>query len=219
MLPAPSRLSDRTHTTWLPTTFCWVSILFASASTFASAQEKSRSLEHLNHAKLSTVADRIVENFMQRKHVPGLVLAALRDGNLVVKKGYGVLSSNDKRRPDSDTLFYIGSISKAITGVGIELLAEQGKLQLNEPASRHLQDLPKSWRRITTLGDLLRLYRAIQRHRLLPAPRARNDFAGDTGPDRHARLVCSRSERCDDRCQGRRRGGLFEPVSVRPRPR
>jgi CubicO group peptidase (beta-lactamase class C family) len=61
-----------------------------------------------------TTADRIVERFMKEKQIPGLVLAVVRDGRLVVEKGYGVRSLTDRRRPDPDTLFYIGSLVKGL---------------------------------------------------------------------------------------------------------
>ena len=42
----------------------------------------------------------------------------------------------------------IGSLSKALTGVGVELLVEQGKLKLDEPASHYIKGLPKKWQSI-----------------------------------------------------------------------
>jgi CubicO group peptidase (beta-lactamase class C family) len=80
--------------------------------------------------------------------VPGLVLAVVRNGQVVVERGYGVRTPADPQRPDADTLFYIGSLSKALTGVGVELLAERGKLSLDDPASRYVRGMPAAWQRI-----------------------------------------------------------------------
>jgi CubicO group peptidase (beta-lactamase class C family) len=127
---------------------CFALFLLAVVSTHALGQQKKNTREHPAPTKLAATADRIIEAFMREKRVPGLVLAVLRDGNIVVEKGYGRRSASDATRPDADTLFYIGSLSKAVTGVGVELLAERGKLNIDEPAARYVEKLPKSWRHI-----------------------------------------------------------------------
>ncbi|HQU44201.1 MAG TPA: serine hydrolase domain-containing protein [Pirellulales bacterium] len=124
------------------TTGCWAAFLLALAATGDAAQPKARDRNRPARANLSAVADRTVERFMQEKRVPGLVLAVLRDGNLVVERGYGVLSPEDERRPDSDTLFYIGSLSKAITGVGIELLAAPRTREMISPVTPGMTGTP-----------------------------------------------------------------------------
>jgi CubicO group peptidase (beta-lactamase class C family) len=116
----------------------------------ASAQEKTKPQERgsADGAGSVTAADRIVQRFMKEKQVPGLVLAVVLNGRLVVEKGYGVRSLTDKRLPDADTLFYIGSLSKAITRFGVELLVEHGKLKLDEPIGQQVRGLPPAWRSI-----------------------------------------------------------------------
>ena len=114
----------------------------------AQPRERNQPVSASSAANPSAAADRIVEQFMREKHVPGLVLAIIRNGQVVVEKGYGVRSTDDSQPPDSNTLFYIGSLSKALTGVGIELLVEQGKIELDEPTSRYVKRLPKSWQPI-----------------------------------------------------------------------
>lgn len=114
----------------------------------AQEKKKDKKDNHPNHAKLAAAADRLVERFMKDHEVPGLVLAVVRDGEVVVEKGYGVRSVDDKQRPDVDTLFYIGSLSKAVTGVGVEVLAEQGKLTLDDPLGRYVKGVPKTWQGI-----------------------------------------------------------------------
>ena len=135
---------------WLTPT-CWaLGLVAAFAVSGAQAEPPAASREpgHAETLRLAGVADRIVERFMREKQVPGLVLAVVRDGQVVVEKGYGVRTPADPQRPNSDTLFYIGSLSKAVTGVGVELLAERGKLNLDEPTGRLIRELPNSWRSI-----------------------------------------------------------------------
>jgi CubicO group peptidase (beta-lactamase class C family) len=96
----------------------------------------------------AATADRIIQHFMADKHVPGLVLAVIKHGELVVEKGYGIKTADDAHAPDSDTLFCIGSLSKAVTAVGVEVLVEQGKVKLDLPASHYIKDLPRTWQSI-----------------------------------------------------------------------
>jgi CubicO group peptidase (beta-lactamase class C family) len=91
----------------------------------------------------------IIVPAMRQKQLPCLILGVVRDGQVVVKKGYGVKSFASGDAPDENTVFYIGSLSKALTAVGAMLLVEQGKLDLDAPAGNYLKDLPKSWQPIT----------------------------------------------------------------------
>jgi CubicO group peptidase (beta-lactamase class C family) len=94
-------------------------------------------------------ADRIILPAMKQKQFPGLVLGVVKHGQVVVKKGYGVKSFASGEAPGENTVFYIGSLSKALTAVGAMLLVEQGKLDLDAPAGNYLKGLPRSWRQIT----------------------------------------------------------------------
>lgn len=152
--------------------------LLTTASAGAQEPEKPSA-----HAPVRT-ADRIVESYMREKHVPGLVLAVVRDGRLVVEKGYGIRSPRDREPPNPNTLFSIGSLSKAVTGVGIELLAERGKLDLDEPAGRHVPHLPPAWGRIP-----LKYYLAHQSGIPMIATSKAPTFAATIAPVAHEPLV------------------------------
>ena len=94
-------------------------------------------------------ADRIVQQMMSQNGIPAVVLAVVKNGRVVLEKGYGVKSTDSNQPPDENTVFYIGSLSKAITAVGAMLLVDKGKLNLDESASRYMKDLPRNWSRIT----------------------------------------------------------------------
>ena len=93
--------------------------------------------------------DRIVQQMMKENGVPGVVLAIVKNGRVVVEKGYGTKSLDSNQPPDENTVFYIGSLSKAITAVGAMLLVDKGKLNLDDAASRYVKDLPSKWSAIT----------------------------------------------------------------------
>ena len=100
-------------------------------------------------SRLAAIADSVVLEAMERHGTPGLMLAIVDNGLLVFQKGYGVRSLPSGAAPGPDTVFAIGSISKAVTAVGAMLLVQDGKLRLNDPAAKYLAGLPEGWRRIT----------------------------------------------------------------------
>jgi len=99
--------------------------------------------------EIQTEADRIVEQMMKQDGIPGVVLAVVKNGKVVVEKGYGTKSTGSIQPPDKNTVFYIASLSKAITAVGAMLLVDKGKLKLDDPAGRYMKDLPRAWNSIT----------------------------------------------------------------------
>jgi CubicO group peptidase (beta-lactamase class C family) len=113
-------------------------------------------------------ADRIIGPAMRQRRLPGLVLGVVKDGQVVVKKGYGVKSFASEEIPDENTVFYIGSLSKALTAVGAMLLVEKGKLDLGAPASKYLKNLPNSWRKITVKQFMAHQSGIPQLHRKYP---------------------------------------------------
>jgi CubicO group peptidase (beta-lactamase class C family) len=94
-------------------------------------------------------ADQIVEVMLQSGHIPSAVIGVVKGGQVAYVKGYGVKKLPNEGVPDENTVYYIGSLSKALTAVGAMTLVESGKLDLDNPASQYINDLPAKWRGIT----------------------------------------------------------------------
>jgi len=93
--------------------------------------------------------DNAIKDLMQKNRIVGLQLAVIKD-NAIVKTGhYGLASVEDSIAVYSQTIFSINSITKSFTAVAILQLVENGKLNLDEPISKYLDKLPKSWQNIT----------------------------------------------------------------------
>lgn len=75
---------------------------------------------------LTQKADAIVNDFMQKNKIPGLVLGVVKNGKIVVEKGCGVISLDSGMIPNENTIFNIGSVSKPLTAFGIMYLVDQG---------------------------------------------------------------------------------------------
>jgi len=63
--------------------------------------------------------------------VPGIAVAIVKDGKLVLAKGYGVRELGQPAKVDADTLFAIASNTKAFTAAALQMLADEGKLDMD----------------------------------------------------------------------------------------
>ncbi len=75
--------------------------------------------------------DAYVTNAMRQWKVPGLAIAAVRGDSIVLARGYGVRTLGDPTPVDAQTMFAIGSASKAFTGAALGILADQAKLSFD----------------------------------------------------------------------------------------
>ncbi|HKA18321.1 MAG TPA: serine hydrolase [Blastocatellia bacterium] len=69
--------------------------------------------------------------------VPGLALAVVKNDQIVFAKGYGVRKIGDPTPVDEKTVFAIGSSSKAFTAASIAMLVDEGKVKLDDPATKY----------------------------------------------------------------------------------
>jgi len=72
--------------------------------------------------------------------VPGMAVAVVKDGGVLVAKGYGVRRQGGLLPVDENTLFGIASNTKAFTCAALSLLVEQGRLAWDDPVTRHLPE-------------------------------------------------------------------------------
>lgn len=86
--------------------------------------------------------DAFVKEQMARRHIPGLSLAIIQQGRIVVAKGYGVTDETTRTPVTSSTLFLAGSISKPVSALGALHLIEAGRLSLDEDVNVKLS----SWK-------------------------------------------------------------------------
>lgn len=93
--------------------------------------------------------DDIVRTAMDAQKIPGLSLAVIKDGKVIRAKGYGWANIEWKLPVKPDTVFQIGSVTKQFTAAAILMLAEEGKVGLDDPLSRHVPEAPAAWHNVT----------------------------------------------------------------------
>ena len=115
------------------------------ASVSISAQTgPARQSEHPDREVDAYVRDR-----MAALHVPGLSLAVLRDGEIILARGYGHANLELGLPARQNTVFAIYSITKTFTAVATMMLVEEGKVSLEDPISKHVSGLPRAWSQVT----------------------------------------------------------------------
>src|SRR4051812_48428339 len=82
--------------------------------------------------------DDYVSRSMAAWQVPGLALAVVHNDSVVLERGYGVRKLGQSDRVDENTLFAIGSASKAFTAMLVAMLVDQGKGKWDDPATNYL---------------------------------------------------------------------------------
>lgn len=102
--------------------------------------------------------DAYVTKAMQTFRVPGISLAIVKDGRVLLAKGYGVKETGGNKKVDAHTLFCIASNSKAFTATALGLLVEEGKISWDDPVINYLPWFRMSNPYVTrnmTIRDLL----------------------------------------------------------------
>lgn len=103
---------------------------------------------------LEARVDTIVADAMAAHKFPSAMVGIMVNGEVVIRKGYGMKHLPAGVAPDENTVYAIGSLSKAVTAFGVMLLVDRGLVTLADPIGRHLPWLPTAWRGIT-VGEFM----------------------------------------------------------------
>jgi len=86
--------------------------------------------------------DQIGEQVYKEQAAPGFAFLVWSHGSVVFAKGYGLTDLASKTAVTPDTRFAIGSLSKQFTAAAVLLLAQEGKLSLDDKLAKYLPDMP-----------------------------------------------------------------------------
>jgi CubicO group peptidase (beta-lactamase class C family) len=93
--------------------------------------------------------DRVVNEQMLANKIPGVSLAVLRRGKIVLLKTYGLANVEHQVPVKPETIFQSGSIGKQFTAAAVMMLVQENKLSLDDRISKYFPDVPASWKDIT----------------------------------------------------------------------
>lgn len=92
--------------------------------------------------------DRYIFEEMEKRRIPGLALAVVKDGVVVKNRGYGLADVERSVPVTPESRFNIASVDKQFTATLVMMLAEEGKLTLDDEIGKHLPDPPATWKGI-----------------------------------------------------------------------
>jgi CubicO group peptidase (beta-lactamase class C family) len=94
-----------------------------------------------------TQIDTYAEQARQRWNVPGVAIAVVKDGTIVFAKGYGVRTAGGSDPVTTDSVFQIGSTTKAFTAALVAQEVDAGRMNWSDPVVRYLPDfqMNDSW--------------------------------------------------------------------------
>ena len=95
----------------------------------------------INSDSLEKSIDRIFADFDDPLK-PGAAVAVVKNGEVVFKKGYGSANLEYDIPVTPNTIFHIASVSKQFTVFALLLLAEEGKLSLDDPVQKYIPEVP-----------------------------------------------------------------------------
>ena len=105
--------------------------------------------------------DQVVEKALKEFRAPGAAVVVVKDGEVVSLKGFGVKQQGTDERVTPDTVFPIGSCSKAFTATLVAMLVDEGKLAWDDEVHDHLD----AFRLSDALADREVTFRDLLSHR------------------------------------------------------
>lgn len=82
--------------------------------------------------------DSFIQKQMEESKIPGLSVVIIKGDQTVYRNGFGFANKDSKKPVTSDTLFELGSNSKAFTALAIFILQEKGLLHIDDPVSKYI---------------------------------------------------------------------------------
>src|SRR5437879_301923 len=80
----------------------------------------------------------VIEAIRNEWNIPGLATAVVKDGQVILSQGFGKRSIVDNLDVTSQTLFAIGSSSKAFTAMAVAMLVDEGLVNWDTPIKHYL---------------------------------------------------------------------------------
>jgi CubicO group peptidase (beta-lactamase class C family) len=129
----------------------------SAASKATAVTPMPNTVPALTKADLEVFLDGLIPLQLQNQNIAGAVVSVVKDGQLLLAKGYGYADFAAKKPiVAEETLFRPGSISKLFTAIAVMQLVEQGKLDLDTDVSAYLDfKIPKTYPEPITLRRLL----------------------------------------------------------------
>jgi CubicO group peptidase (beta-lactamase class C family) len=133
----------------------------------AGGAPRAQGLHAGGNARLAGDIVPLARRLMARDQIPGLAVGVVERGHLVFARGFGYRDVDRRLPVTQDTLFPLGSCSKAFTATAVALLADEGRVALDAPVRTYLPEFsledPVASATLTT-RDILTHRSGLPRH-------------------------------------------------------
>jgi len=125
------------------TFFSMFLLLFAATQAVAQLQPSSDPASNGFIPQRLARIDSAINAEIDAGKIPGAVALIARNGNIVYHQSFGYADIDAKTPMQTDSIFRIASMTKAVTTVAVMMLYEQGRFQLNDPVDRYIPAFAK----------------------------------------------------------------------------
>jgi CubicO group peptidase (beta-lactamase class C family) len=138
----------------------WIAAIWLGLSRFAAAQETTAfptatpESQGISTAAVRRVADEVQE-YVKDGTIIGGELLIVKNRKTILHEVYGDRDRDDKQVMERDTIFNIRSMTKPLTGVAVQMLADEGKLKLDDPVAKYLPGFDNDKSKDITIEHLL----------------------------------------------------------------
>ena len=132
--------------------------LLALSLVFISFFFQGFATKSFDPVRVESFIDGVIASKMHNKNIAGATLCIIKDGGIIIKKGYGYSNYSERTLVNPDeTLFRIGSVSKLFVWLAVMQQVERGNLDLNRDINDYLVDfkIPNTFEGPITLTHLM----------------------------------------------------------------
>ena len=135
----------RTRTTKIGAALLVCCLWRLEPSTVLCLPSRSRSSQTIQTAEI----DSYIARQMKVRQIPGLALAIVQRGNVILKREYGIANLETDTPVRTNSVFELASVTKQFTAAAIMLLVEEKLVTLDEPIGSYIVNTPDHWKNIT----------------------------------------------------------------------
>jgi D-alanyl-D-alanine carboxypeptidase len=122
--------------------------IFLAIGAWAAASSLCQAEAPPSGPEFDVRAEALINGYVKAGNFSGAVLVA-RDGEPILREGFGLANREWDIAAAPDTEFRIGSMTKPFTATAIMQLVEQGKINLDDPISKYYTGAPQAWSKVT----------------------------------------------------------------------
>ena len=111
-------------------------VVCSAQTTIKTTDAKNPSVDYKRLANIDT----LINGYVNRDWIKGVVTIIVKDGQLIQYKGYGYADAATKKPMENNSIFRIASQTKAIVSAGVLVLYDEGKISLDDPVSKYIPE-------------------------------------------------------------------------------